>query len=325
MNPELKFVVFAVLSVVCFGLGYFARIKGLVKEESSRKIHFVTVVIIWSLLSVFGIWKMGVPEASHAWVLLISPMSMVLLMAICLLLAKWIGCTREQQGVMIICAGVCNCGSNLGAFLCFLWLKPADMAFGAGIEYLTVMIFSAVLFIYPMARKFSVTQATDEALPILMVKSLMDVRSLSLYAAVVGIVLAWMAVPVPALVSSEWMTLFLVVCSCVGAYFGIGLRMRFGDGKELIRQHLGLAAMQFVVSPLISAGLVWAVGFGPNPPDRMMVMVYMTLSAMPSGIMSVAISNMFHLDARLAASLWFWNTLIFVVLVLPVLWMVVPG
>ncbi len=324
MTPEIKFSIFALLSVACFWWGYFSRVKGWVKEESSRGIHFFTVVVLWSLLSLFGIWKAGVPDLSHAWVLFVQPMSMVLLMAICLPLARWLRCDREQQGVMMICAGVCNCGSSLGAFLCFLWISPADKAFGAGIEYITVMIFSAVLLIYPMARKFSKRQANDDTLPRLMVKSLVDLRSLSLYAAVLGVVLAGMEVPVPAVFSGEWLTLFLVFAACVTGYFAIGLRMRLEDGLHLLRQHVGLAVMQFVVSPLIIWGLVLLAEHGPNPPDKMLILVFMVLSAMPSGIMGVAISNMFHLDARMAASLWFWNTVVFIVLVLPVLWFVVP-
>ncbi len=322
MSPEVKFVVFASLSVICFWFGYIARVKSLVKEDVSRKIHFFTVVVLWSLLSFFGIWKGGVPEMNHAWVLLIQPLSMVILMGLAWPVAKWIGCDRQGQGVMMVSAGLCNSGSTMGSFLCYVWMADRDRAFGVGIEYVTVMSFAAVLLIYPLARKFSKHEASEEPVYKLMFKSLFDIRSLSMYAAILGVVLASFSVPVPALFAGDWITLALVFCACVGGYFAIGLRMRLGDGLIYLKHHLSLGLLRFLIAPLVTLGLVSLIGLGPAPPDKMMMTVYLLLSIMPTAILSVAVSNLFHLDPRMAASLWFWNTVAFLVLVLPWLWVV---
>ena len=39
----------------------------------------------------------------------------------------------------------------------------------------------------------------------------------------------------------------------------------------------------------------------------------------PSALNLVIVSNLFHLDARLASVLWLWNTVIFCVVCLPLL------
>ena len=317
-------MVFATLSVACFWLGYFARINHWVKEDVSRKMHFFTVVVLWSLLSFFGIWNGGVPELSHAWVLLIQPVSMLLLMGLMWPYAKYIGCDRQQQGVMMVSAGLCNSGSTMGSFLCYLWMADRERAFGVGIEYVTVMSFAAVLLIYPLARKFSKTEPSDESVPRLMLKGLFDIRSLSMYAALLGVILAANEVKVPAFLPGEIITLSLVFCACVGGYFAIGLRMRLGDGMKYFKHHMGLGVLRFLVAPLVTLLIISLVGLGPNPPDRMMMTVYLLLSIMPTAILSVAVSNLFHLDPRMAASLWFWNTVAFLVVILPVLWIVVP-
>ncbi len=324
MGPEIKFVVFASLSVICFVLGYGSRVRGWIEEDVSRKIHFFTVVVLWSSLSFFGIWKGGVPQLNHGWVLVVQPVSMLLLMGMSWPLAKWIGCDKPRQGVMMVCGALCNSGSTMGSFLCYVWLaEDRDRAFGVGIEYVTVMSFACVLLIYPLARKFSPVEASEESVPRLMFKSLGDIRSLSMYTAVAGVILASLEVPVPGILAGEWLTLLLIFGACVGGYFAIGMRIRLGDGLEHLKHHGVLALVRFIVAPLVTLLLLWLIGFAPHQPDRLMMTVYMILSIMPTAILSVAVANLFHLDARMAASLWFWNTVIFLIFVLPVLWFVV--
>ena len=45
-------------------------------------------------------------------------------------------------------------------------------------------------------------------------------------------------------------------------------------------------------------------------------------TVMPGGIIMVMLANLFHLDTRMASVTWMWNTLLFLVVPLPViLWL----
>ena len=56
----------------------------------------------------------------------------------------------------------------------------------------------------------------------------------------------------------------------------------------------------------------------------MLDQTFLLIAFMPTAIQTVIVANLFHLDARMAGSVWIVNTLIFICLVLPAILLVAP-
>ncbi len=241
-----------------------------------------------------------------------QPILMVAPAGVMLVVALLIGCNRDQKGVMILSAALSNHGFTLGAYLCYAILEPADDAIAYGIAYVISMQLGMVLIFYPIAKHFG--PEDSGSLRKLIVGSFLTVRAMPMYTALFGLGLNLGGVAYPRAFIHEFYLLdVLIFLGAAGANFGIGLRFRFGDSFSIWKLHGGLALVQFVVHPLLAWGLVGLYGvmgitMGPLVRD-----VILVESFIPVALNAVIVSNLFHLDARTASSLWLWNTILFCV------------
>ena len=104
-----------------------------------------------------------------------------------------------------------------------------------------------------------------------------------------------------------------------GGYFGIGLRLRLGDVRKYLREHVLLAAVKFAGIPLLSVGILAVVNLTPVPLSTLGQNVVVVEAFMPMAIQGVMIANLFHLDGRMASTLWLVNTVLFVLIPMPIL------
>ncbi|MEO0477625.1 MAG: hypothetical protein AAF085_16900, partial [Planctomycetota bacterium] len=86
-----------------------------------------------------------------------------------------------------------------------------------------------------------------------------------------------------------------------------------------------VAGVKFLATPLLTLSLLIAAqNLGFTPPPDMLKQTFMLMAFMPIAIQCVIVANLFHLDARMAGSVWIVNTLIFLCVVLPVIMLVAP-
>ncbi len=324
----MRFVGFAAVSALALVVGYVARQRRLVDERVSRPIHLHTVIWIWSSVSLVSFWRIPV-NVELAVVMGIQPLTMIMAWGLVALGARWMRLAPRQAGPLVLATALSNQGFTLGAYLCYSILEPGEQAMGYAIAYVTSMQIFMVILFYPVARYYELRarqegQAvpTGEQLPPLpkvIAGSFFDVRSMPLYAAVAGAVLSMTTPGVP-----EWVdqTHAIDIGCFVGAftsYLGIGLRLRLSDWRAHLGAHGLAAGVKFVAMPAMVfaiLGLLPIVGLGVTPLARDVLLIS---SCMPSAIACVIVSNLFHLDARLASILWLVNTAAFMVLCLPVL------
>lgn len=322
MSPRtIQFLAYSAFSVVVLTTGYTARRRGWVREELSRPIHFHTVAWVWSAACLLSLWRIPLrPE--NLWLVIIQPLLMATAAGSAIGLAKVIGCTRAQTGTMALAAGMGNNGFTLGAYLCYSVLEPAEEALAYASAFVTVTTLSVMLLFYPLARHFSPRPRENGSTLGLVLKSFIDLRAAPLYGAALGVVLAVTHVPFPVFVQRWHLMDVLFYLSGFGGYFGIGLRLRLGDSRAYLKHHAVLAAIKFLALPLAAMGLLWLVGLSAYPLGPVGRHVVQIEAATPVAIMTVMLANVFHLDARMASVVWVWNTLLFVVVVLPViLWL----
>lgn len=317
MNPDaVRFVLVFAVSFAALGLGYASRRRGWLDERYSRAVHFHTVTWAWSAGALIALWRLRLAW-ENLWIIAIETAVIVLPALLMIPLARRIAQNRGQIGVLAAAAGVGNIGWTLGAYICFILIKPAGDALAVAGTAAAVLAIVNVLAIYPIAYRFG-ELAGGVTLRRLMVRSLVMLPAMPLYAGAAGVTLA-ATTPFPEWVIDYYLVDVVLLTVAGGGYLGVGMRLRLGGGLQYLRQHLLLAVFTFGLGPAITLGLIALAGATAVPMTGVAPRVMFVEALMPAGVSCIIMANIFHLDTRLAASLWFWNTLAFLLLILPVL------
>lgn len=312
-DRTLRFLIFAAFGVASLWAGYFARRHDWVKEEVSRRVHWHTVVWVWALVSLISLWRAPLGR-EDIWLILISMVTVATASFGVIPIAKALGCSREQVGVIAVASGVGNLGFTLGGYICYSILDPGEKALGIAIAFVSVMQVMGIVLLYPVARHFSPREQSDMSLPRLIITSILDIRSMPLYAAVAGQLLGLFGPTMPKQVNDWHIIDVLFYLGSFGGYFGIGLRLRLGGSLlGFVKPHAILAGMKFVFMPLLSWVLLYLIARTGRPVSPTAHDVVMIEAFMPTAIQTVMIANLFHLDTRLASAVWLWNTLFFLI------------
>jgi len=320
-DKTLQFAIFTAFSAAALAGGYFSRERGWLREEVSRPIHYHSVVWIWSATFLLSTWKIEL-SPGVIWLAVIQPIAVIAPTALMLLICRALKMSRRRTGVMVVGAGVGNLGFTLGAFLAYTVSEHPDAALAYGAAAVAIMNLTGVVVLYPLCRHFGEGQTAQEPAWKLVLGTFVDLRALLLYMAALGILLSWLEAPFPQWTIDYYIRDVLIYLSALGPYFGIGLNLHLGDAKQYFREHVLLGVMRFGFIPLLTFGMVALAQLTPfamNPTLREVVLIE---GAMPAALLTVILANLFHLDVRLACVLWLWNTIAFVVFVMPVtLWL----
>lgn len=345
-SRTLEFFALVLVSTLAIVMGFVSRKRGWLHEDSSRKVHWFTIVVLWSIAGFLALWNLE-PAVANLWVLAIEPLLVVIPAFLIIPIAKWIGLRRDQVGVLALGAGLRNSGFALGSFLAYAILpvggllrqqtgpdgtlspkQVADLSLDAlayGMLIVMTMSMAVVIFLFPLVQHFGEHRKDDDTIGRIIFKSFVDWKAMLFYAAAAGITLAYLHVPVPAVVHDWYLLKVLVFVGSATAYFGIGMRLHLDQIRPHLKSHIVLAAVKFIATPLLTIGLLLiARRSGLATPPAMLEQTFVLIAFMPTAIQSVIVSNLFHLDARMAGSAWVVNTTIFCVIVLPLILVVAP-
>ena len=322
MSPRtLEFLIFTAFSLLSLAAGYIPRRRGWLSESVSRPIHLATVIWLWSPICILTLWNLPLKKG-NLWLLLLQPLMMALPAYSMIPLGKLLRFSREDTGVLAIASGMSNNGFTLGAYLCFALLNPPEIALAYAMACVSIMQAAMVFIIYPIARAYGESEE-KESFARLILANFTDLRSVPFYASATGLVLAMLPLPKPAVLLGPTFykvlltTLFYV--GGLGTYMGIGLRLRLGDSKSYLKHYTVLGIMRFVAIPAVTALLLFLIRLTPWPLDPLGQTVFQIEAFVPAATMTVIMANLFHLDARMASVTWLWNTIMFVVVPLPVI------
>ena len=311
MDPRtVKFIIFMIFSLLCLGGGYLAREKNFLKEETSNTFHFYVVTMIWTPVSLLAFWKLEI-NIQLAYLLLSQPVLLLSIWGFVWLAGRLMKLERGVTAVLILSCALSNVGFTMGAYLCYTLFENGDLAFSYAIACVSSFAICIILIFYPIASYYAAEAPNRAETMKLMAKSLVNVRSLSLHASLVGIVLNLAGAPYPDWVHRIYLLDILFFAAAAGNYLGIGLRLQFRRGETRIALHAVTAAVKFVALPLLTLGILAmlkALGMAPSP---LAAGVILLESCMPTAISAVMVANLFDLDSRLASELWFFNTLLF--------------
>lgn len=317
-SASSMFLAYTVFNITCVALGYTARVRGWLREETSRSIHFHTVVWLWSTAALLSLWKLPL-RIQGAWLLIVSPAQIIAGALVMVMIGRLLKWPRKQTGALVLGGGLANQGFTMGAYLCYLLLDRGDEALAYGMGLVTVMMVAAVPLLYPMARHYGGTTKQDQSLAGLIYHSFVDLRAMPLYAAVTGVTLALLQVPPPQFLWDIHVIDVLFFAGGFGAYFGVGMLLFVRSSFSYRQAHLAMTGVRFALIPAVTIGLLWLMRRLTGGPDDLLYNVLIIESFTPAALLMVMLSNLFHLDARLASNAWLINTLLFVMLPLPVL------
>jgi len=107
---------------------------------------------------------------------------------------------------------------------------------------------------------------------------------------------------------------FFIAISVMIYYFSLGTSFSPGNIKKFLPAHAALAIIKFMIVPLVAIVIALLLPIGEKV--RAVIIIQ---SFMPAAIYSVVTSILFRLDSRMASSLFVFNTVLFLFVVLPLL------
>lgn len=342
MDPRTEFFALAVVSALSIIAGYVSRERGWLKEETSRSVHWFTIVVLWSAAGFLALWNLN-PVPTNLWVLLIEPLLVVIPAFLIIPLAKAIKLKRDEIGVLALAAGLRNSGFALGAFLAYAILPVGELLreqerLGADFEALSIsalaygllivmtMSMAVVIFLFPMVQHFAGHHEGDVSLGRLIYKSFVDWKAMLFYSSAAGIALAYSPIPCPAIVHDWYILKVLIFVGSASAYFGIGMRLHIDHLHPHLKSHALVAGVKFLATPALTFALLWVASNTGlvEPPPPLLAQCFILIAFMPTAIQTVIVANLFHLNPRMAGSVWVVNTVFFAVVVLPIILFVAP-
>lgn len=293
--------------------GYVCRRLGMLGERTARWVMTAVAAFGYSTVGLLSIWVTPLSPAD-AWLPAIGALQMLVFAAAGLAAGGALTRDRGERGLLGIACSISNNGLTMGGFVIYLLYGQA----GLGLANVYSIMFSPMLVLlgYPLARHY----AAGGAGPLwrLLLRSLFDWRSIGLPMAIAGVWLSVAAVPRPTVIEHWHVVDVLVYGINIAAYFAIGLRLELSSVRGVWRLIAGLAAVRFVLGWAFGLVCVWLIALSPWPMGPLGSAVLVIQSFVPTAVSMVAIANMFHLRPVQASVLFVANTLMYLVIVLPI-------
>ena len=312
-------LLYAVIIIGSLAAGYGARRSGLLGERLAKVLMAILVVGGYPTIQALAIWRMDL-RIEHAWMPGLGTVTALAVAGLAILTARWVTGVPRRRGLLAVHACMYNTGVTMGG-LVLLGLYGQDLGLGLmGIYSLMWMPF-VVLVAYPIARHYSPTHGGG-SLGRLMLRSIFDWRSVGLPLVIASVFVSAYRVPCPAQIGDWHIPKVLAYTTVVAAFFAIGLRLRISHTRQLLPIIGALAGLRFAASGAIALGLALLTRLTAWPMAGVEADAFIIEGIMPTAVTAVGIASLFDLDADEAATIFVINTLMFLVLIMPVVFWV---
>jgi predicted permease len=300
---HIKFIIFQLLIIIPFVIGMRARRSLADPAAMSKKVIRLNLTMLEPPVILWSIW--GLPlHSDHLYLPLAGLVIVVagfIMGVITLPLLKLEGTSRKTY---LISASLANHGFTMGGFICYLFLKET----GLGLSSIFIIYFMPYTFI----AIFSYARMKGGRLTMGSLRDfLIGYQNMPLYAALLALMLHMARVQRPQL---EPPVDILIMISMALYYWALGLSFSPAGVLPLKAEHFTLAAIKFLALPALTFLALLAVPLDPDVKSVIRIQ-----SFMPAAIYSVVTSVLFDLDTRLASSLFVVNSIVFMLVVLPLI------
>jgi len=315
MSMTAKAALAVAIIVFSMAAGYLVRRMHWLKESASRPIMTWVAVFGYGSIGFLSIWKEKLTGA-EAWLPALGGVHMLIMLPLGMLAGRLLTRNRPTIGVFSVASALANTGVTMGGLLAYILYSEE----GLRLTNIYGLLWTPVIVcaMYPVMRRYGRSEST-ESLGRLIVRNLLDWRSIGLPLAILAIVLAGAGLRRPDAVTDWHIMDVLVLLTTLGGYFAIGMRLYAGRIRKLIRLIVGLGVMRYGVSGAAAAGLA---AIAPWPVGSLPWRIFLLEAVMPTAITMVAMANIFRTKPRTASALFVTNTVFFLIVCLPlVLWL----
>lgn len=242
------------------------------------------------------------------------------------------GLTRADQGSYVLAATLTNCGPTMITSLAYVLARPADRCVEAlALAQLFALPWTFWIFTvgFPLGATYG--HGSPRFTFRRWIREVVHPRSLGLVAAIVAILLNLFDRAHPQFALRDfhtryllWLVLPVLVVQNAAFYFAIGHSLHVGQVRRRPSLHLSLAAVKFFISPLIAAAILALLQLAGVRLSPLAQWVVMFQAIAPTAVFGTVISQAAGLNTQLASLLFVVNTLVFLILILPLfLWVAV--
>jgi predicted permease len=273
----------------------------------------VLVCFNW-LIALLAIWPLQLSQ-QLIWLPIVGLALISIITALSAGIFYFLEPDRKRRLTLILAAGLSNTGYTGGAFVCYVLFGMTGLAM-ANI-YLLLSVPAFYLFYLPYLKIHELRSKDRTAA--LKLDFLLDFRMLAIPAVIAAIILNLAGVKYPASITRFYIIDILVYVASSLSFFAIGLRVKLSRLKDYINLYFLIAAIKFILTPALALVIIALLALASQNLNSTVQKVIIILSATPSAVLMVTMSNVFDLDGPLASALWVVTMAIFVVIVVPVL------
>ena len=288
-----------------------------VSERWAKIIMTAVLVSFEWLVSLLIIWQIPLTH-NLVWLPIIGALTMLIITAISMVLFSHLKLDHKSRMTLVLAGGLSNLGYTGGAFVCFALFGTQGL--GLANIYFILWIPIVYLVFFPLLKIHEIRLSGSAGT--FKLGELIDPRMLPIPAAIIALILNLKGVKQPDFIADFHIVDIFVYTASSLSFFAIGLRVNFSRIKNYINLYFPLAAVKFLLTPLVALALVWLLTLTGHDLTSLVKKVVIVLSACPSAVLMVTMSNVFDLDGPLASALWVATTVIFVAIVVPILFFV---
>jgi len=303
MSITARFLLFQFVIIAPFLLGTSLKKRVTDAEGTARRLIRINLIGIEPFIALWSTW--GLKLTGEMALLPLSGLFLVLAgLAFGRASLAFVPLRGRSRATFLISSSIANHGFTMGAFICYLLMGEQ----GLGLAFLFLSYFLLYVFtvIFPYARSVSSGERTG-----IVREYVLDLQNMPLAAIALGIALQLAGVPRPA--AAFPVDLFMIVSISL-YYLCMGMNFTLSDMLSSNRENVMLALIKFVAVPAAAALCLSLLSLDPQVKAVILIQAFM-----PAAIYSVVASVLFGLDTKLASNLFAVNTLAFLFLVLPLL------
>lgn len=312
MDISLKLTIFWIIIFITFSAG------GLFKKYFPGKSEFAKILITLNLIFVeppillWTIW--GLSLSMDAALLPMAGLFTVTCgFAIGIIISHILKLEGKSKDSFKISSSLSNQGITMGGMICYL--IAGEKGLGLASIYIIYYLPFVFIFIFPFARFSAFKFNNDGSAPLIrfsdFIMFLVNPRNLPLLGILAAFILHLLKIPRPDI----YFPLDLLLFTVVGVYyFSLGMSFDFKDLAAYKKEQASLSLIRFMIIPALTFTAVSP--FDLSPGVRGVILIQ---SLMPAAVYSVISTLLYDLDSRQNSSLFAMNTIIFLIIILPIM------
>lgn len=314
MDIKMKLLVFAVDMICPLILGYACKYQKRLGDNFFNKMILNNILVVCPIVSFLSFWVMPITR-EFLWLPVISMALGFIPGAMAFLLVKHKYKDYREQGAYVMAASLSNLGT-IGGICVFLIYGERGYAYQQiATLFQYVLMF---MFCYPLAQMYETKANGVSGQKISILSMLFSKKQLAVVGIMLGGVLQYAGVPRP-----EELNGVAQIFIHLGAWTGlipVGYSVDFSKIRKYWTSLFDLSFIKFIAAPAVVYGLSHLVIKSPDMLGSLLV-----LAATPTAINAVVTARLYNLSIDLDVAAFIVTTVMFLIVVYPLLFFILAG